>query len=225
MLELTKEPFFGFSLCMFSYIIGIKINQKTKSALANPMIIAAIIIIAVLAVFKIPLENFMIGADFVAMFLAPATAALAVSMYRQFDVIKKNWLPIVVGCVVGAVSAVVSIVVLCKFLNMPQDITASLVPKSITTAIASKLSEQLGGIVPITLAAVLVTGIFGAISSPYLIKLFKIDNPIASGLAIGASCHALGTSKAIEIGEIEGTLSGIAVGLCGLVTVFIAIFL
>ncbi len=225
MLELTKEPFFGFSLCMFSYIVGVKINQKAKTAIANPLIIAAAIIIAVISVFRIPLEHFMVGADFVSMFLAPATAALAVSMYRQFDIIKKNWLPIVVGCVVGAVSALVSIFVCCKVLGLSEQITASLLPKSITTAFAAKLSEQLGGIVPVTLAAVLVTGIIGAVTAPYLIKVFKINNPIASGLAIGAASHALGTSKAIEIGEVEGTLSGIAVGLCGLVTVFIAIFL
>ena len=225
MLELTKEPFFGFSLCMFSYIVGVRINQKAKTAIANPLIIAAAIIIAVLAVFRIPLEHFMVGADFVSMFLAPATAALAVSMYRQFDIIKKNWLPIVVGCVVGAVSALVSIFVCCKVLGLSEQITSSLLPKSITTAFAAKLSEQLGGIGPVTLAAVLVTGIIGVVTAPYLIKVFKINNPIASGLAIGAASHALGTSKAIEIGEVEGTLSGIAVGLCGLVTVFIAIFL
>lgn len=225
MLELTTEPFFGFSLCMFSYIIGVKISQKTKTAIANPLIIASAIIIAVLTLFRIPIKNFMVGADFVSMFLAPATASLAVSMYRQFDIIKRNWLPILVGCIVGAASAILSIILFCKLLNLPADMTASLIPKSITTAFAAKLSEQLGGIVPVTLAAVLTTGIVGAVSAPYLIKLFRIDNPIAAGLAIGASCHALGTSKAIEIGEIEGTLSGIAVGLCGLVTVFIAIFL
>lgn len=225
MLELTKEPFFGFSLCMVSYIIGVRINQKVKVAIANPLIISAMIITAVLWLFKIPTENFNVGASFVSMFLAPATAALAVNMYRQFDVIKKNWIPIMVGCVVGAVSAIVSVLLLCKFFNLPGDMTASLIPKSVTTPFAAKLSEQLGGIVPVTLAGVLTTGIAGNLAAPYLIKLFKINNPIASGLAIGASSHALGTSKAIEIGEIEGTMSGIAVGLCGVVTVVIAIFL
>ena len=225
MYNVINQPIFGVSLCMFAYIIGIWLNRRLKSSLANPLIIAALLIIAVIKVFKIPFESFMNGANFVAMFLAPATAALAVSMYRQIEVIRKNWLPIVVGCTAGAVSALVSVIVLCKVFGLPEDITASVIPKSITTAIATGLSEQLGGIVPITVAAVAVTGIFGAVTAPYMIKLFRVDNPIAAGLAIGASCHALGTSKAIEIGEIEGTLSGIAVGLCGLITVFIAIFL
>lgn len=225
MSELINQPSFGFSLCMLSYIIGLYIKNRFKSTLLNPMIIAALIIALVLWIFKIPLESFMAGANFVAMFLAPATAALAVSMYRQFEVIKKNWLPITVGCTVGAVSALLSIILLCKAFNISEDITASLIPKSITTAFATKLSEQLGGMVPVTMAAVMVTGVFGAVAAPFMIKLFKVDNPIAAGLAIGASSHALGTTKAIEIGEVEGTLSGIAVGLCGLVTVFIAIFL
>lgn len=225
MLNLTAQPIFGFTLCIGAYTLALSIKKRFNYTILNPMMVASLIIIAILSILKIPLENFMVGADFITMFLAPATAALAVSMYRQFDVIKKNLLPILVGCIVGAVSALLSVFVLCKLLNMPTDITASLLPKSITTAFATKLSAQLGGIVPVTVAAVCVTGVTGAIMAPYFIKWFKIDNSIAAGLAIGAASHALGTSKAIEIGEVEGTISGIAVGICGLVTVIIGIFL
>lgn len=225
MLDITKEPLFGFLLCVFAYLLGVWVNKTVKSTLANPLLIAAAAIIAILKIFKIPLENFMVGANFVSMFLAPATAALAVNIYRQLETIKQNLIPILVGCVVGAGSAIGSILLMCRLLNLSDSITASLVPKSITTAIAIKLSEQLGGLSAVTMAAVFVTGLLGAVAAPLFIRLFRVDDPVASGLAIGASSHALGTTKAIEIGELEGTLSGIAVGLCGLVTVLICVFL
>ncbi len=225
MLEVTKEPIFGVSLCLMAYTLSLIIKKRFNYTILNPLLVSAIIIIGVLTAFKIPLENFMKGGDFITMLMAPATAALALSMYRQLSTIKKYFLPIVVGSVVGASVALISITLLCKVFDMPAEITASLLPKSITTAFATKLSQQLGGLVPITVAAVSVTGIFGAIAAPYLIKIFRVKDSIAAGLAIGASSHALGTTKAIEIGELEGSASGIAVGLCGIATVIIAIFL
>lgn len=222
--EFTARPIFGFTLCVIAYHIGVKTKKKFDYAIVNPVIIATLVCILVLTVFRIPLDNFLNGANTISMFLAPATAALALSIYRQLKVIKKNFIPIIIGCAVGAASAVVSIIVLCKILGISEEITASLIPKSVTTAIATEVSTQLGGIVPITVAAVTLTGIFGTIASPYLIKWTHLNNSVAAGLAIGASCHALGTAKAIELGEIEGSLSGIAVGLCGLITVVIAMF-
>lgn len=223
--QFTSQPIFGFTLCVISYFIGVKIKSRFNYPIVNPLIVAALICIAVLLAFGIPLENFKNGANTVAMFLAPATAALALSMYRQLEVIKKNLVPISVGCAVGSAVAVVSIVLLCKAFGLTVEVTASLIPKSITTAIASDLSAKLGGIPSITVAAVLVTGVFGAIMSPYFIRWSRLNNSVAAGLAIGASCHALGTTKAIELGEVEGSLSGIAVGLCGLITVFLSLFI
>ena len=225
MTDIINDPIFGFTLSVAAYTAALLIKRRFNYTILNPLVVCSLIIIAVLLVFKIPLKSYMVGANFIYMFLAPATAALAVSMYRQIDTIKKNLVPILVGSVVGATSALLSIFIMCKIFNMSPEITASLLPKSITTAFATKLSVQLGGFAPITVAAVFVAGATGAIGAPYFIKWFKINNPIASGLAIGASSHALGTSKAIEIGEVEGTISGIAVGLCGILTVIIAIFL
>lgn len=225
MLEFTSQPIFGFTLCIGAYTLALSIKNRFNYTILNPMLVASLIIIAILTIFKIPLGNFMSGANFISMFLAPATTALAVSMYRQLDMLKKNLFPILVGSVVGAISALASIFILCRVFNLTPEITSSLLPKSITTAFATKLSEQMGGLVPITVAAVCVTGIVGAIGAPYFIKWFRIGNPIASGLAIGAASHALGTTKAIELGEVEGSVSGIAVGLCGIATVIIAIFL
>ncbi|MBR5307004.1 MAG: LrgB family protein [Oscillospiraceae bacterium] len=223
--QFTSSPLFGFSLCILAYIVGVKIKDKFKYTLLNPILTSSILIIGILFAFKIPLENFLAGANIISMFLAPATAALALSMYRQIHVIKRNIIPIAVGCIVGAATAVASVLFLCKAMGLTEELTASLIPKSITTAIASELSLHMGGIVPITVASVAVTGLFGAIMSPLFIKWFNLNNSIAAGLAIGASCHALGTTKAIELGETEGSLSGIAVGLCGLITVFISMFL
>lgn len=225
MMNLTTQPFFGFMLCIGSYTLALAIKNRFRYTLLHPLIVSSLIIIAVLLTFDIPLENFMQGGNYVAMFLGPVTAALAVSMYRQIEVIKRNWLPILVGSVVGAATAVTSIIVFCKIFNFSPVVTASLIPKSITIAFASKLSPILGGVVPITAAAITVTGIFGALSAPFLSKLLRINNPIATGLAIGAASHALGTTRAIEMGEIEGSSSGIAIGLCGLVTIIIGIFL
>lgn len=223
--EFTARPIFGFTLCVVAYYIGVKTKAKFKYSFVNPMIIASLICIGVLVTLRIPLENFMNGANVIAMFLAPATAVLALSMYRQLKTIKENLIPILVGCIVGTISALASIIFLCRVFGLTDEVTASLIPKSVTTAIASEISAQLGGMVSVTVAAVMVTGLFGAIMSPYFIKWSRLNNSIAAGLAIGASSHALGTTKAIELGEVEGSLSGIAVGLCGLVTVFFAIFL
>ncbi len=223
--EFTARPIFGFTLCVIAYHIGAKTKAKFNYPFVNPMIVAALICIGIISVFRIPLNNFMNGANMISMFLAPATAVLALSMFRQLKTIKKNLIPILVGCIVGVISALASIIYLCKMMGISAEVTASLIPKSVTTAIATEVSAQLGGMVPITIAAVCLTGIFGAIMAPYFIKWSNINNPIATGLAIGASSHALGTTKAIELGEVEGSLSGIAVGLCGLITVFFAMFL
>lgn len=222
--EFTAKPIFGFTICVIAYHIGSKTKARFNYPIVNPLIVATLICIAVLTVFQIPLKNFMNGANMIAMFLAPATAALALTMYRQLKVIKKNLIPIIVGCTVGSGVAIASVMFLCKVFGLTPEVTASLIPKSITTAIASDLSLKLGGIPTITVAAVMVTGIFGTIISPYLIKWTHLNNSVAAGLAIGSSCHALGTTKAIEIGDVEGSLSGIAVGLCGLITVFFSLF-
>lgn len=223
--ELTSKPIFGFTLCIIAYYMGVLAKRRFNYPFVNPVVVGSILIIGVLTLFRIPLDNFLSGGSIITMLLAPTTAVLALSMFRHVKIIKKNLVPILVGCTVGVVSAVCSILVLCKVFGISDELTASILPKSITTAIAVELSAKLGGIPPITVAAVTVTGVFGTILSPYFIKWSRLNNSIASGLAIGASCHALGTTKAIEIGEVEGSLSGIAVGLCGLLTVILAIFL
>lgn len=225
MSEIYASPLFGIVLCIFSFEIGLWINRKTHSPLANPLLIAVIICIAMLQIFSIPLESFQQGGDIITMFLAPATAALSLSIYNQLDTLKKNLLPILAGTLTGSITSIGSVIGLCKLFGLDEELTASLIPKSVTTPIAMEVSRQHGGIVSITVAAVIVTGIFGAILAPVLIKLFRVRNPVEAGIAIGTCSHALGTSKALEIGETEGAMSGIAIGVAGIITVVLTMFL
>lgn len=225
MKDIFSSPMFGIVLCIFTYKAALYVNQKLKTPLANPLVIAISFIIIILKVFNISLADFQQGGDIISMFLAPATVALALSIYRQIKVLKKYFLPIIVGCFVGCITSMSSVYFLCKLFKLDEKIISSMLSKSVTTPIAIEITNQLGGIAPITVAAVIVTGIMGAVLAPTLIKFFHIDNSIAAGVAIGASSHAVGTSKAIEIGEIEGAMSGVSIVVSGIITVILSIFI
>ena len=225
MRELCSSPYFGIALSVLAFGIGVKLNEKLKTPVCNPLVIAIVLIVGVLLIFKIPYEDYNAGGKIINMFLAPATACLAVAIYTKIQVLKQYWLPILVGCTAGSLASMGSVYGLCRLFGLDKSLTVSLLPKSVTTPIAVSISEPAGGVVPITVAAVIGTGILGGIFAPLLIKLFKVSDPVAAGLAIGASSHAVGTSKAIEIGEVEGAMSGLAIGICGIVTVIVSIFL
>ncbi|BDF58670.1 LrgB family protein [Christensenellaceae bacterium] len=222
MNEFLSSPFFGVVLSVGMYAIGVWINRKTKSPIANPLMIAIILVIVVLEVFHIPLEVYNQGGDFISFFLVPATASLALAIYRQLWLLKKNLVPVLVGCAAGSLASMGSVYGLCRLFHVEEVMTYSLLPKSVTTPIAMDLSTQLGGTPSITVAAVVITGIIGAIAAPGMIRLFRIKNPVASGVAIGTCSHALGTTKALEIGEVEGAMSGLAIGVAGILTVIFA---
>lgn len=225
MEQLISNPLFSILLCILAYKGATLIQQKTKLAIANPLLIAIVLIIGFLLLFDIDFDQFMIGGNFIGMLVGPATAALALSIYRQVKQLKEYFIPIIVGTLVGSITSVGSVILLCKLMNVDTAMMASLIPKSVTTAIAMDISASMNGIVPITIISVLITGIVGAVFAPMLIKVFKINNPVVRGIAIGASSHALGTSKAVEIGEVEGAMSGIALALSGIFTVIIALLL
>ena len=225
MNSVLTSPMFGITLCIITFALGVFLNKKLKTPLANPLLIAIAFTIIILKVFNIPLEYFNIGGDFVSMFLGPATAALALSIYRQFDVLKKNFLPVVLGCLAGAVTSMGSIFLMCRLFRLDEKLTVSMLPKSVTTPIAMEISRQAGGVVPVTVAAVVVTGILGAVISPLLVKLFRVKNPVAAGVGIGSCSHAIGTSKAIELGEVQGAMSGISLSISGIITVILSLFL
>jgi len=225
MNELFSSPLFGIVLSILAFGIGLKLQEKTKSVLCNPLTIATIIVVVFLLTFDISYESFYTGGSIINMFLPPATACLAVSIYNNIKLLKKNALPIILGCTAGSSTSMGCVYLLCRLFRLDEAMTASLIPKSITTPIAVEVCNSLGGISSITVVAVIFTGIVGNILAPFLIRFLRIDDPVAAGIAIGTSSHALGTSKAIQIGEQEGAMSGLAIGICGIITVTITTLL
>lgn len=222
MTSLLYSPNFGIVLSIGAYLIGLFIYKKTKLPIFNPLLITTIIIIAILEGFEIPIEAYNKGGDLIKYFLGPATVILAVPLYKQFDLLKKNFVPIIVGVFVGSATSMLSVILLSKLVGLNINITKSLVPKSITTPIGIEVSSTFGGIVPVTIVAIVITGILGAILGPTIVSIGRIKSKVAKGIAIGTATHAIGTSKALELGEVEGAMSGLAIGLAGSVTVLLA---
>lgn len=182
------------------------------------------LVIAVMVVFRIPLENYNAGGDIIKMLLAPATAVLALNVYQQRAVLKRYFWPVVLGCFMGSLVSVLAVLLLCRMFQTEASLVNSLLPKSVTTAIAVSISESAGGLPGLTAASVCVTGIEGAMLAPLFAKLFHVTDPVAEGVAIGACSHAVGTSKALEIGPLQGAMSSIALCVCGIITSVLAMF-
>ena len=224
MTELWESPFFGVTLTILAYWLGCRIQKKTGLVICNGQVLAVLMIIAVLTVFRIPYEAYNAGGSLINLFLGPATVCLAVTIYSQIDLLKRHLLPILAGCAAGTLAAVLSIWGMCRLFGLDRALTVSLMPKSVTTPIATAISEGQGGIVSLTVAAVIYTGILGNLCAPAMIRLFRVRDPMAAGLAIGACSHAMGTARALELGETEGAMSGLAIGLCGIFTTAAALF-
>lgn len=224
MQEVMQSPFFGVTLTVAAYWVGSKIQKRTGLVVCNSMILAVLMIIAVLSAFHIPYESYSVGGSIINLFLGPTTVCLAVTIYSKIDLLKKNWLPILAGCAAGTVTSVLSIWGLCRLFRLDSALTAALLPKSVTTPIASAISEGHGGIVSITVVVVIITGMVGNLCAPAMVKLFRVKDPVAAGLGIGACSHAIGTAKALELGETEGAMSSLAIGLCGVLTTIAALF-
>jgi putative effector of murein hydrolase len=189
------------------------------------MIIANILILLILCLTPLTLEQYMAGGNIITMFIVPATTILALRIYRQRAQLKANVLPIIFGCLAGSVTSIVSVLAMCRFLNISEAVTTSLLPKSVTTAIALELSVKNGGLGGLTVSAVIVTGIISATLAPFFMKVLKLKDPIAAGIAMGASGHAISTATALELGEVQGAMAGIAISLMGIITSLIVIFL
>lgn len=225
MSEIFASPFFGVALSVAAFWVGIRLQKRTGLVLCNPLLIAIVLVSALLLVLRIPYEDYNAGGAIINLFLAPATACLAVSIYTRLPLLRENALPILVGCTVGSLTSMGSVWGLCRLFRLSEAMTASLMPKSVTTPIAIGIAGSHGGIQAVTVVAVILTGILGSILAPVLIRLFRVKDPVEAGLAIGACSHAVGTSKALELGETQGAMSGLAIGVCGVITVAISLFL
>lgn len=213
------SPFFGISLTIAAFMLGKRIAARARSPLANPFVIALIIVVATLKGLGIPLEYYQNGGDLLSLMLVPATAMLGTTVYRQRALLRANLLPILAGCFAGAATSILSVYFLCRALGVGESLMLSLLPKSVTTPIAMELAGLSGGLVPLAIAAVAVTGIFGVIFAQWVLRLLGMDDPIVVGISIGTASHVIGTAKAIEIGETEGAASGVAICITGIATV------
>ena len=220
-MEIINHPLFGIILTLISFEIGKKVYSKFRLPIFNPILIAIIIIVGVLLSFGIPINSYENGSNMLSFFLGPVTVILAVPLYKQLDLLKSNLFPILIGVTVGASTAITSVLILGKLMRLDEVLLLSMAPKSITTPIGIELSKNIGGIQAITIVAIMITGIAGAVAAPMVCELFRIKNKVAIGIGIGAASHAVGTSKAIEMGEVEGAMSGLAIGLTGIATIII----
>ena len=215
----NNSVFFGVMLSLLAYGIGTLLKQKFKLAIFNPLLIAVIIVIAVLAVSGIDYKVYNEGAKYISYLLTPATVCLAIPLYEQFELLKSNWKAIAVGIFSGVLASLGSILAMAVLFGFTHQEYVSFLPKSITTAIGMGVSEELGGIVTITVAVIIVTGILGNMIGETVCKVFHIEEPVAKGLALGAASHAIGTARAMEMGPVEGAMSSLAIAVAGLLTV------
>lgn len=224
MEAIFNTPYFGLVLCIGTYLIGLWVQKKTKWLLANPLMIAVLLSIGVILLLDIPYEWFNKGGSILQMMLGPVTALLALGIYNQRAVLKEYFIPVLAGCLAGSVTSIVSVLALCRVFGVDKAVTAALMPKSCTTPIAVSIAESHGGLAAIAAFAVVITGVIGALCAPLFSKWFGIKDPVAQGLATGASSHALGTTRAREMGEVQGAVSSIAIGVCGLISVVLSLF-
>ena len=216
---LSESIIFGAVLSLAAYEIGLLMKKKFKLAILNPLLIGTICVIGFLLIFRIDYEEYNEGAKYISYLLTPATVCLAVPLYEQLSLLKKNFMAVAVGILSGVLASLVSVLALAKLFDLNHQQYVTLLPKSITTAIGMGVSEELGGLVTITVAVIVITGILGNVIAEFICKIFKIHEPIAKGLALGTASHAIGTAKAMEMGQIEGAMSSLAIAVAGLLTV------
>ena len=216
---IENSLFFGAAVSLVGYEIGLLLKKKFKMALFNPLLIAILCVMGVLQLMQVDYKTYNAGGQYISYLLTPATVCLAVPLYRQLTLLRKNLKAVIIGIVSGVL---VSVLVFAKLFGLSHSQYVTLLPKSITTAIGMGVSEELGGLVTITVAVIIITGVLGNVIAEAVCKIAKIEEPIAKGLALGTSAHAFGTAKAMEMGPVEGAMSSLAIAVAGLLTVITA---
>jgi predicted murein hydrolase (TIGR00659 family) len=216
---LVESTFFGVLISIIGYEIGLYIKRRLKLTIFNPLLISIIFVIGVLLIFHVNYDSYNNGAKYLSYLLTPATICLAIPLYEQMDLLKNNLKAILTGILSGVFTSLGSILIFSVLFHFSHAEYVTLLPKSITTAIGMGVSEELGGIVTITVTVIIVTGVIGNIIAEKVCKIFRITDPVAKGVAIGSAAHAIGTAKAMEMGDIEGAMSSLAIAVAGLITV------
>ena len=220
-LILEQTQYFGLVLSIGAYLFACWLKNKTKLAILNPLLVSAALIIACILGVGMDYETYNKGASYLSWLLTPATVCLAIPLYKQLHLLKKHADAVAVGITSGVVTSAVSIFLMCTVLGMAHVHYVTLLPKSITTAIGMGISEEAGGIVTLTVMSIILTGVLGNMAGETVLKLLKVRHPVARGLAMGTSAHAVGTAKALEMGEIEGAMSSLSIAVAGLMTVIV----
>lgn len=215
----SNSLFFGALISLAGYTLGLALKKKYKLALFNPLLIAILAVMAVISILHIDYESYNEGGKYLSYLLTPATVCLAVPLYEQAKLLRQNLKAVIGGLLAGILASLGGVFVLSKAFGLTHEQYVTLLPKSITTAIGMGVSAELGGIVTITVAVIVITGILGNVIAEIVFRVFKIEEPIAKGLALGNSAHAIGTAKAMELGEVEGAMSSLAIAVSGLITV------
>lgn len=215
----ANAAFAGVSVSLISYMIGVYLKKKLNVGLFNPLLISIAVTIIFLVLAHIDYDAYNEGARYLSWLLTPATVCLAIPLYEEFELFKSNVRAVMCGIISGVLTSLITILVLALFFGLTHEEYVTLLPKSITTAIGMGVSEELGGYVTITVAVIIITGVIGNILAEFICKIFRIEEPIAKGIAIGSAAHAIGTAKAMEIGEVEGAMSSLSIAVAGILTV------
>lgn len=220
----NNSVYFGVAISLVGYVIGVQLKKKFKLAVLNPLMISIIFVVGVVLLFKLDYPSYKKQAEILNYLLTPATIALAIPLYQQLSLLRKNLLAVICGIISGVFASMSSVLAMSVLFSLSHEDLVTLLPKSITTAIGMGVSEELGGIQTITVAVIIVTGVLGNVIGEGVCKLFRITEPISRGLALGTAAHAIGTAKALEMGEIEGAMSSLSIAVAGLLTVVFASF-
>ena len=218
---LGNSLFFGVGVSLIAYEVGLLLRRKFALAILNPLLIAICCVILFNKALGIPYDDYYEGAQYLSYLLTPATVALAVPLYRQLSLLKTHWLAILCGLGAGIIAGGLGILALAVLFGLDHQLYVTLLPKSITTAIGMGVSEEAGGIVTLTVIGIVLTGLMGNIMGEAVLRLARITHPVAKGLALGTSAHAVGTAKALELGEVEGAMSSLSIAVAGLLTVIV----
>ena len=220
----NNSVYFGVAISLVGYVIGVQLKKKFKLAVLNPLMISIIFVVGAVLLFKLDYPSYKKQAEILNYLLTPATIALAIPLYQQLSLLRKNLLAVICGIISGVFASMSSVLAMSVLFSLSHEDFVTLLPKSITTAIGMGVSEELGGIQTITVAVIIVTGVLGNVIGEGVCKLFRITEPISRGLALGTAAHAIGTAKALEMGEIEGAMSSLSIAVAGLLTVVFASF-
>ena len=215
---------FGVVISLLGYLVGLTVKKRFKAGVFNPLLIAIVLVVAVLKIFRIDYTSYNAGAKYLSYLLTPATVCLAVPLYMQMEKLRRNALAIFCALATGVLTSLLSVLALSMLFQLSHQEYVTLLPKSITSAIGMGVSEELGGYPSITVAVIILTGILGNVSGDLVCRLFRITEPIAKGLAMGSAAHAIGTTRAMEWGEVEGAMSSLAIVVSGVLTVVGASF-